>query len=155
MYVIQLRAVLCNQNCLIDYCQKVLPFFVPSLTVIIFALHTCFLLNFGLYDISFYTAAPLSLCCTFAPEVFKFATNWMEEFIVKGKNQMAVAEFDAWGFIYPLMRQRWYTWIGAAIFCWGWVHQRCCHAILVSFVSSHSSSLIFVCLFSYVLIFFI
>ncbi|XP_074324052.1 polyprenal reductase 2-like isoform X1 [Apium graveolens] len=77
----------------------------------------------------FYTAAPLSLCCT-SPEVFKFATNWIEEFIVKGKNQMPSTKFNEWGIIIPLIRQRWYTWIGAGLFSWGWVHQRRCHAIL-------------------------
>lgn len=83
-----------------------------------------------LTGIYFYTAAPLSLCCTSAPEVFRFATNWIEEFIVKGKNQMTITKFNEWGMINPLIRQRWYTWIGAGLFSWGWVHQRRCHAIL-------------------------
>lgn len=81
----------------------------------------------GLY---FYTAAPLSLCCTTAPEVLKFATNWIQEFIVNGKNQMTITKVNAWGILIPLIRQRWYTWIGAGLFSWGWVHQRRCHAIL-------------------------
>ncbi|KAM3376184.1 hypothetical protein P3S68_014899 [Capsicum galapagoense] len=29
------------------------------------------------------------------------------------------------------MKLIWYSWMGAAIFCWGWIHQHCCHAILV------------------------
>ncbi|KAM7482672.1 hypothetical protein LguiB_007255 [Lonicera macranthoides] len=80
----------------------------------------------------FYTAAPLSLCCPFAPEMFKFAANWLVEFIVKGKDRMLVSEYDIWALVIPLMRLRWYTWIGAAIFFWGWIHQRRCHAILGS-----------------------
>ncbi|CAK9162046.1 unnamed protein product [Ilex paraguariensis] len=80
----------------------------------------------------FYTAAPLSLCSTFAPEVFKFTENLVMEFVVKGKNQMPVSEFDFSGFVNHLLRLRWYAWIGAAIFFWGWIHQRRCHAILGS-----------------------
>ncbi|KAK2978297.1 hypothetical protein RJ640_017148 [Escallonia rubra] len=80
----------------------------------------------------FYTAAPLSLCSSCAPEVFKFAANWLVEFIVKGKNRMSVTEFDMWAFVSPLIKFRWHLWIGAAIFLWGWLHQRRCHAILGS-----------------------
>ncbi|PSS29483.1 Polyprenol reductase [Actinidia chinensis var. chinensis] len=47
-----------------------------------------------LTGIFFYTAAPLSLCCTFAPEAFIFAANQVAEFIVKGKNQISTSEFD-------------------------------------------------------------
>ncbi|KAL7206849.1 hypothetical protein ACSBR2_019539 [Camellia fascicularis] len=79
----------------------------------------------------FYTAALLSLCCTFALETFVFASNRVVEFIVKGKNQIPATEFDWWGFASPLMILRWYSWIGMAIFLWGWIHQRRCHAILV------------------------
>lgn len=78
----------------------------------------------------FYTAAPLSLCCICAPEVFKFAANELKEFIVKGKNQMPVIEFDWWGYMSSLMKLGWPSWLGAAIFIWGWIHQHHCHAIL-------------------------
>lgn len=80
----------------------------------------------------FYTAAPLSLCCTFAPEAIKLAANHVAEFIVKGKNQIPRTEFDWWEFVSPLIRLRWYSWIGMTIFFWGWIHQRRCHAILGS-----------------------
>ncbi|XP_059654056.1 polyprenol reductase 2-like [Cornus florida] len=80
----------------------------------------------------FYTAAPLSLCCTFAPEGFKFVADEVAEYIVKGKNQMQVTEFDSWEFVNLLLKLSWYSWIGAAIFSWGWFHQRECHAILGS-----------------------
>ncbi|KAH7853193.1 hypothetical protein Vadar_034555 [Vaccinium darrowii] len=80
----------------------------------------------------FYTAAPLTLCCTFAPEAIKLAVNQVAEFIVKGKNQILRTEFDWWEFVSPLIRLRWYSWIGMAIFFWGWIHQRRCHAILGS-----------------------
>ena len=83
-------------------------------------------------ETSFYTAAPLSLCCICAPEVFKFAANQLKEFIVKGKNQMPVIEFDWWGYMSSLMKLGWPSWLGAAIFIWGWIHQHRCHAILVS-----------------------
>lgn len=80
----------------------------------------------------FYTAAPLSLCCTNAPEVFKFAANRVLEFIVKGKDRMKVTEFDLRGLVNPLIGLKWYAWIGAAIFFWGWIHQHRCHVILGS-----------------------
>lgn len=83
-------------------------------------------------DTSFYIAAPLSLCSCCAPEVFKFAANQLKEFIVKGKNQMPAIEFDWWGYINSLMKLGWSSWLGAAIFSWGWIHQHHCHAILVS-----------------------
>ncbi|XP_028104960.1 polyprenol reductase 2-like [Camellia sinensis] len=81
---------------------------------------------------SFYTAALLPLCCTFALETFVFASNRVVEFIVEGKNQIPAKEFDWWGFASPLMILRWYSWIGMAIFLWGWIHQHRCHAILGS-----------------------
>ncbi|KAI3502302.1 hypothetical protein L1887_30336 [Cichorium endivia] len=80
----------------------------------------------------FYTAAPLSLCCTFAPEVFNFVKNLVAEFIVKGKDRMSRPEFNILMFVTPFLRLRWYTWIGASIFLWGWVHQLRCHEILGS-----------------------
>ncbi|PSS21711.1 Polyprenol reductase [Actinidia chinensis var. chinensis] len=88
---------------------------------------------FGYFTgIFFYTAAPLSLCCTFAPEAFIFAENQLAEFIVKGKNQISTTEFDWWVITSPLMKLRWYSWIGMAIFFWGWIHQCRSHAILGS-----------------------
>ncbi|XVF00984.1 hypothetical protein REPUB_Repub04eG0049200 [Reevesia pubescens] len=83
----------------------------------------------GLY---FYVAAPLSLCCNCVPEVFKFTQNLVYEFIVKGKNQMPAIEIDWWESVNPLMKLGWHQWIGSAIFLWGWIHQRHCHAILGS-----------------------
>ncbi|GJW69905.1 hypothetical protein Tco_0126822 [Tanacetum coccineum] len=45
----------------------------------------------------FYTAAPLSLCCTFAPEVFDFVKNLVVEFIVKGKDRMSRCGYSLMG----------------------------------------------------------
>ncbi|KNA10694.1 hypothetical protein SOVF_141950 [Spinacia oleracea] len=78
----------------------------------------------------FYTAAPLSLCCNCAPEVFTFVANTVAEFIVKGKNRMPPLEFQWLEFLTPLLKLRWFQWIGAVIFFCGWLHQRRCHAIL-------------------------
>ncbi|KAL0356618.1 UNVERIFIED_CONTAM: Polyprenol reductase 2 [Sesamum calycinum] len=80
----------------------------------------------------FYTAAPLSLCCTYASEVFRFVAKLFAEFVVKGKERMQVTEFDLWGHVNLLMHLKWYVWFGAALFSWGWIHQRRCHAILGS-----------------------
>ncbi|KAL2460029.1 Polyprenol reductase 2 [Abeliophyllum distichum] len=80
----------------------------------------------------FYTAAPLSLCCKYASEVFKFVADLVVEFVIKGKDRMQVPEFDWWGHVNPLLHLRWYMWIGGAIFLWGWIHQYRCHAILGS-----------------------
>lgn len=80
----------------------------------------------------FYTAAPLSLCSIWVPEVFKFVANEVAEFIMKGKNQMSSIEFDWWGHLYPIVVLGWWQWIGAAVFFWGWIHQRRCHVILGS-----------------------
>ncbi|KAK6150324.1 hypothetical protein DH2020_015256 [Rehmannia glutinosa] len=80
----------------------------------------------------FYTAAPLSLCCTYFLDVFKFIANMFVEFVVKGKDRMQVIEFDLWGLVNPFIQLKWYVWIGAAFFFWGWIHQQRCHAILGS-----------------------
>ena len=45
---------------------------------------------------------------------------------------MPVIEFDWWGYMSSLMKLGWPSWLGAAIFIWGWIHQHRCHAILVS-----------------------
>ncbi|KAL5791084.1 hypothetical protein ACOSQ2_005972 [Xanthoceras sorbifolium] len=74
-----------------------------------------------LAGIFYYALAPLSLCCTLAPEVFKFAAE-----------QMAAFEFEWWEFVNPLVKLGWLQWIGAAIFLWGWIHQHHCHVILGS-----------------------
>ncbi|KAG6761603.1 hypothetical protein POTOM_034831 [Populus tomentosa] len=80
----------------------------------------------------FYTAAPLTLCCTCAPEVLKFGINEVSEFILKGTSSMQNIEFYWWDFVNPLLKLGWCQWIGAVIFLWGWIHQHRCHAILVS-----------------------
>ncbi|KAJ0009748.1 hypothetical protein Pint_34815 [Pistacia integerrima] len=88
----------------------------------------------------FYTAAPLSLCCNLAPELFRFVADLLVEFIVRGKSyshshshsHMPAFEFDLLGSVNNLLKLRWLQWIGAAIFLWGWTHQRHCHAILGS-----------------------
>lgn len=82
-----------------------------------------------LVGLFFYTAAPLSLCSTYAPEVFRHALVLVEEFIVKGKDQMQLT-FDLWELLTPLINFKWHAWVGATIFLWGWIHQRHCHAIL-------------------------
>ncbi|XVE48949.1 hypothetical protein DITRI_Ditri01bG0043100 [Diplodiscus trichospermus] len=75
-------------------------------------------------------AAPLSLCCTSVPEVFKFTQNLVSEFIVKGKKQMPAIEIDWWESVNTLMKLGWRQWIGSAIFLWGWIHQCYFHANL-------------------------
>ncbi|BFG41391.1 hypothetical protein CerSpe_276650 [Prunus speciosa] len=80
----------------------------------------------------FYTAAPLSLCCNNALEVYKFSLNAVAEFIVKGKTTVQHMEFDWLEFVSSLLKLRWLQWTGAVIFFWGWIHQRNCHAILGS-----------------------
>ncbi|XP_011047189.1 PREDICTED: polyprenol reductase 2-like isoform X4 [Populus euphratica] len=80
----------------------------------------------------FYTAAPLTLCCTCAPEVLKFGINEVSEFILKGTSSMQNIEFHWWDFVNPLLKLGWCQWIGAVIFLWGWIHQHRCHAILGS-----------------------
>ncbi|GAV73308.1 Steroid_dh domain-containing protein [Cephalotus follicularis] len=80
----------------------------------------------------FYTAAPLSLCGSYAPEVFNFAANKVAEFIVKGRSRMPAIEFDLLESVSSLLKLGWFQCIGAAIFLWGWIHQSRCHAILGS-----------------------
>ncbi|KAJ6906287.1 LOW QUALITY PROTEIN: hypothetical protein NC652_023895 [Populus alba x Populus x berolinensis] len=80
----------------------------------------------------FYTAAPLTLCCTCAPEVLKFGINEVSEFILKGTSSMQNIEFHWWDFVNPLLKLGWCQWIGAVIFFWGWIHQLRCHAILMA-----------------------
>ncbi|KAI9396639.1 hypothetical protein POPTR_004G163600v4 [Populus trichocarpa] len=80
----------------------------------------------------FYTAMPLTLCCTCAPNVFKFGTSEVTEFIVKDRSSMQAIEFDWWDFVNPFSKLGWCQWIGAAIFLCGWIHQHRCHAILGS-----------------------
>ncbi|KAJ6739173.1 POLYPRENOL REDUCTASE 2-LIKE [Salix koriyanagi] len=79
----------------------------------------------------FYTAMPLTLCCTCAPNVFKFGTSEVMEFIVKGRSSIQANEFDWWE-VNPFLNLGWFQWIGAAIFLWGCIHQYRCHAILGS-----------------------
>ncbi|KAI3936664.1 hypothetical protein MKX01_034093 [Papaver californicum] len=83
----------------------------------------------------FYTAAPLSLCSICAPEVFNFAVHQVAEFIVKGRDKMPIrriSEIHWLVYAQPLTALEWSQWIGAAIFIWGWIHQRRCHEILGS-----------------------
>lgn len=98
-----------------------------------------FLLTFWLFpcmfvscNFSFYTAAPLSLSCNCAPEAYSFVANRVSEFIVNGKNHMPPLEFHWLEYLSPLLKLGWLQWIGAVIFFFGWLHQRRCHAILVS-----------------------
>ena len=101
------------------------------LTVVLYADPLDFFLISCLSDTSFYTAAPLSLCCNYVSEVFLFASNLIQELIVKGKDRMQFGEYSWWGFVGPLLKLKWHAWLGAAIFLWGSVHQHRCHAILV------------------------
>ncbi|KAH9610718.1 hypothetical protein KSS87_003669 [Heliosperma pusillum] len=78
----------------------------------------------------FYTAAPLSLCCDVVPDVFTYAEHLLAEFIVKGKSHMLPSEFQSMEYLGPLVKLGWCQLVGAAIFFWGWHHQRRCHVIL-------------------------
>lgn len=90
------------------------------------------LLIYVLSLVSFYTAAPLSLCCNHIPEVYNYSVNGVAEFIVKGKKYtMQDLDFNWLEFTSSLLKLGWLQWIGAAIFFWGWIHQRRCHDILV------------------------
>ncbi|XP_058080017.1 polyprenol reductase 2-like isoform X2 [Magnolia sinica] len=83
-------------------------------------------------NVSFYTAAPLSLCSFCAPELLRYAAYLFVEFIVKGRDRVAAFEFDWWGYVKPLTKLGFCQWVGVAIFVWGWIHQYRCHAILGS-----------------------
>ncbi|CAD5318659.1 unnamed protein product [Arabidopsis thaliana] len=80
----------------------------------------------------FYVTAPLSLCSNIAPEVARFVGNQVAEFIANGKSHTSAPEFNLLSSISPLMKLGSLQWIGGAIFLWGWIHQRRCHAILGS-----------------------
>ncbi|GFP84052.1 polyprenol reductase 2 [Phtheirospermum japonicum] len=54
------------------------------------------------------------------------------EFVVKRKDITQFTEFGSWALVKPLMQLKWYVWLGAALFSWGWVHQHRCHVILGS-----------------------
>lgn len=90
---------------------------------------TCCFVSFS--EVSFYTAAPLSLCCNLTPELFRFVADLLAEFTIKGKSHMPAFESDLLGSVDNLLKLRCLQWIGAAIFLQGWTHQRRCHAILV------------------------
>ncbi|KAL0677109.1 hypothetical protein Bca4012_005090 [Brassica carinata] len=77
----------------------------------------------------YYAAAPLSLC-----------VNLVAGFISKGKDHISSSEFDLLSFLSPLMNLGWCQLIGGAIFLWGWLHQRRCHAILGSLRKSPSQA---------------
>lgn len=89
-----------------------------------------------LAGIFFYTAAPLSLCSRFAPDVFTLVAEEVTEFIVRGKDHMMSqirgSDLDWCVFVSALVRLNWYSWLGTAIFFYGWVHQLRCHSILGS-----------------------
>ncbi|CAL1385662.1 unnamed protein product [Linum trigynum] len=82
----------------------------------------------------FYTAGPLSLCCSNASEMFKYGANVVNRLIVaKSKGAIVPAfRFHWWEFVNPLLKLGWLPWIGASVFLWGWIHQHRCHAILGS-----------------------
>ncbi|CAH8262724.1 unnamed protein product [Arabidopsis lyrata] len=80
----------------------------------------------------FYVTAPLSLCSNIAPEVARFVGNQVAEFIANGKSHTSAPELSLVMCISPLMKLGSVQWIGGAIFLWGWIHQRRCHAILGS-----------------------
>lgn len=86
-----------------------------------------------LIGIFFYIAAPLSLCCSIAPEVFKFLKSQVFEFImVRESHFTSTTEFNLWELLKLTSSIKWYSWFGMAIFLWGWLHQRACHEILGS-----------------------
>ncbi|CAA7023147.1 unnamed protein product [Microthlaspi erraticum] len=85
-----------------------------------------------LVGICFYTGAPFSLCVNIAPEVARFAGNQVAEFIANGKGHSSSPEVDLVLSISPLMKLGLCQLIGGAVFLWGWLHQRRCHAILGS-----------------------
>ncbi|KAF9684428.1 hypothetical protein SADUNF_Sadunf04G0117300 [Salix dunnii] len=91
----------------------------------------------------FYTAMPLTLCCTCAPNVFKFGTSEVMKFILNGRSSIQAVEFDFWDFVNPFLNLGWFQWIGGAIFLWGWIHQQRCHAILIIFNEMRSNNYTF------------
>ncbi|KAK8615045.1 hypothetical protein V6N13_068831 [Hibiscus sabdariffa] len=82
---------------------------------------------------SYYIAAPLSLCSTWAPEVFRFTLNLVLQFSgEEGTKPMPVAiGVGEWESGNGVTKLGWYQWVGSAIFLWGWIHQLRGHAILV------------------------
>ncbi|GMI83562.1 Polyprenol reductase 2 [Hibiscus trionum] len=89
-----------------------------------------------LTGIGYYMIAPLSLCCTCAPEVFGFVLNLVSEFMAQGLKETAAPTgsngWELWKSANPLVELGWNEWVGSAIFLWGWIHQFRCHAILGS-----------------------
>ncbi|KAK9002315.1 hypothetical protein V6N11_024999 [Hibiscus sabdariffa] len=81
---------------------------------------------------SYYIAAPLSLCSTWAPEVFRFTLNLVLQFSgEEGTKPMPVAiGVGEWESGNGVTKLGWYQWVGSAIFLWGWIHQLRGHAIL-------------------------
>ncbi|KAK1275711.1 Polyprenol reductase 1 [Acorus gramineus] len=76
----------------------------------------------------FYTAAPLSLSSSCAPELCNYFTHQVSSINLRNGESSPVIEFEG----YALLRFRWCQWLGAAIFMWGWIHQYHCHSILGS-----------------------
>ncbi|KAK8635510.1 hypothetical protein V6N13_004244 [Hibiscus sabdariffa] len=85
---------------------------------------------------SYYIAAPLSLCSTWAPEAFRFTLNLILLFTgEEGTKPMPVTiGVDEWESGNGVMKLGWYQWVGSAIFLWGWIHQLRCHANLVIYL---------------------
>lgn len=106
--------------------------YAPSCSITFHIANSLFFHFLGSFTwLSFYMAAPLSLCCNFVPDTYKFSVSRLSEFIVRGKNQMPPSEIDFWEIASPLLKLQLRQWIGAALVFWGWIHQRRCHAILV------------------------
>ncbi|CAM8966578.1 unnamed protein product [Rhodiola kirilowii] len=80
----------------------------------------------------FYVAVPLSLCHGCVLEILNFAADQVAELSVMGQEKVSVIEYDFWGYLKPMTKLGWCQLVGAAVFFWGWVHQRNCHAILGS-----------------------
>ncbi|XP_050365408.1 LOW QUALITY PROTEIN: polyprenol reductase 1-like [Argentina anserina] len=76
-----------------------------------------------------YTLAPI-LCYNHAQEVYKFSVTGIAKFLFQGNT--SVQAYDLSEFVIPFLKLGWLQWTGAAIFSWGWIHQRNCHKILGS-----------------------
>uniref|UniRef100_A0A7N0VFA9 3-oxo-5-alpha-steroid 4-dehydrogenase C-terminal domain-containing protein n=1 Tax=Kalanchoe fedtschenkoi TaxID=63787 RepID=A0A7N0VFA9_KALFE len=109
-------------------CQKLQFYFVCHSCFFFLSLNCSRLISWA----SFYVAVPLSLCHGCIVEVLNFTADQVAEFYVIGQERMSVIEHEFWGYLKPLTKLGWCEWAGAAIFLWGWIHQRNCHAILGS-----------------------
>ncbi|XP_055961417.1 polyprenol reductase 1-like isoform X2 [Mercurialis annua] len=80
----------------------------------------------------FYTAAPLSLCHLYFFEALRAAGNRGTEMNISKNEEASPVDIYWWYYIEPIVKLGWFQLAGAAIFSWGWVHQRRCHVILGS-----------------------